>query len=160
MEDGSIRVMARTNLEKKKRQLLNAQSVLADQLIADAEDAQSDIYHQEEDSAKQQKKKKKALPPFPGTIFPYDLSKFVCLPMHDPDRGSVNGFAWSYDGKFLFSVGEDGSIFSYRWDPEGKLNGTDMDEGNPLDPPEEMPIPVHLVICIITKMLRSSLKPN
>lgn len=60
-------------------------------------------------------------PPFTPSIYPYDLEKFFCLPMHDPNRGAVVEMCWSGDGHFLISVGADGSIFSYRWDPDGVL---------------------------------------
>lgn len=44
-----------------------------------------------------------------------DLSDYWSLTMHDNDTGAINDMCVSYDQKYLFSVGADGNIFSYKW---------------------------------------------
>ena len=40
-------------------------------------------------------------------------NKSFRLSMHDSDSGSVSGLGVSFDGRFTFSVGEDGNVFVY-----------------------------------------------
>lgn len=44
-----------------------------------------------------------------------DLSDFWLLSMHDNFFGKIPALKFSFDNKFLFSVGSDGNIFSYKW---------------------------------------------
>lgn len=47
----------------------------------------------------------------------HDFSDYFILPMHDNARGTITGLTFSYDKKYLFSIGTDGNIFSYTWNP-------------------------------------------
>uniref|UniRef100_A0A182N7M8 Cilia- and flagella-associated protein 44 n=1 Tax=Anopheles dirus TaxID=7168 RepID=A0A182N7M8_9DIPT len=44
-----------------------------------------------------------------------DLSDYWTLPMHDNRTGRITGLAFSHDYAYIFSVGSDGNLFSYRW---------------------------------------------
>ncbi|CRK89887.1 CLUMA_CG003434, isoform A [Clunio marinus] len=44
-----------------------------------------------------------------------DLSDFWLLSMHDNFLGRIPALKFSYDRKFLFSIGVDGNLFSYKW---------------------------------------------
>lgn len=44
-----------------------------------------------------------------------DLSDYFLLPMHDNSRGTITNLSFSFDKKYLFSVGTDGNLFSYKW---------------------------------------------
>lgn len=87
---------------------------------------------------KKRKSSKGGPPPFQPCIYPYDLESFFAIPMHDPNRGAVTQLAWSGDGQILISVGEDGSIFSYRWDPDSVLEYVNEDLPNPKLPTEAL----------------------
>lgn len=43
-----------------------------------------------------------------------DLSDYFLLPMHDNLNGIISKLELSYDKKFLFSIGNDGNLFSYK----------------------------------------------
>ncbi|CAG7731039.1 unnamed protein product [Allacma fusca] len=148
MEDGTLRVMSRyippppeAVVDNEKKEETAPAGVPVDSLLNDPDEPENSDDNIVADDPQLRRKKKKALPPFPVSVFPYDLTQFVCLPMHDPDRGTVNDLAWSYDGKFLFSVADDGSIFSYRWDPQGVLSNSELDIGGSNVPAEATQIP-------------------
>lgn len=44
-----------------------------------------------------------------------DLSDYFLLPMHDNTRGTITNLSFSFDRKYLFTVGTDGNLFSYKW---------------------------------------------
>ncbi|XP_053686558.1 cilia- and flagella-associated protein 44 [Sabethes cyaneus] len=44
-----------------------------------------------------------------------DLSDYWTLNMHYNLNGKVTGLAYSYDYRYLFSIGTDGNLFSYKW---------------------------------------------
>lgn len=44
-----------------------------------------------------------------------DLSDFWLLSMHDNFFGRIPSLKFSFDNKFLFSIGSDGNLFSYSW---------------------------------------------
>lgn len=44
-----------------------------------------------------------------------DLTDFWLLGMHDNFFGKIPAIKFSFDSKFLFSVGADGNLFSYTW---------------------------------------------
>lgn len=44
-----------------------------------------------------------------------DLSDYWSLTMHDNATGAINDMCVSYDQQYLFTVGADGNIFSYKW---------------------------------------------
>lgn len=44
-----------------------------------------------------------------------DLSDFWLLSMHDNFFGKIPVIKFSFDNKFLFSIGSDGNLFSYMW---------------------------------------------
>jgi WD40 repeat protein len=44
-----------------------------------------------------------------------DLSNYWVLSMHDNFFGSIPALRFSYDHKFLFSIGTDGNLFAYNW---------------------------------------------
>jgi hypothetical protein len=44
-----------------------------------------------------------------------DLSDFWQLSMHDNFLGKIPAIKFSFDKKFMFSVGSDGNLFSYSW---------------------------------------------
>ncbi|CAL8109223.1 unnamed protein product [Orchesella dallaii] len=141
MADGSIRVMPRVDIQEKiEKMRLEAEAKRKKELQDKGDDGGNDdkteyeteattappITVDNEQKRPDERKKKRSigkggLPPFQASIYPYDLENFFSLPMHDPNRGAVKEMAWSGDGQFLISVGEDGSIFSYRWDPDGYL---------------------------------------
>lgn len=45
----------------------------------------------------------------------HDLSDYWTLSMHDNLFGVIPQLGFSYDKKYMFSVGHDGNIFSYKW---------------------------------------------
>ncbi|XP_058463045.1 cilia- and flagella-associated protein 44 isoform X2 [Malaya genurostris] len=47
-----------------------------------------------------------------------DLSDYWTLNMHYNLGGKVTGLAFSYDYRFLFSVGTDGNLFAYKWNAD------------------------------------------
>ncbi|XP_035917499.1 cilia- and flagella-associated protein 44 isoform X1 [Anopheles stephensi] len=49
-----------------------------------------------------------------------DLSDYWTLPMHDNRTGRITALAFSHDFSHIFSVGEDGNLFAYRWYGEGE----------------------------------------
>jgi hypothetical protein len=133
MTDGTIRVMPRA-IEKKAVVEKGGKKEKKKKKHGSSSDEEST----EGGSDSEEKKKKKgskALPPFPTSFYPYDLKNFWTVPMHDPERGAVNALAWSADHAFLFSVGDDGSIFAYRWDNHGRLQ-TATDELKDSDIPD------------------------
>lgn len=150
MADGSIRVMPRVNVQAKVMEMMRLEKEAAEEEAKkkrkgsgqDEDFEKSDVETEattapqitadetQQQRLKGKKKRKKSegkrggaggIPPFTPSIYPYDLEKFFCLPMHDPNRGAVVEMCWSGDSQFLVSVGADGSIFSYRWDPDGYL---------------------------------------
>lgn len=44
-----------------------------------------------------------------------DLSDFWLLSMHDNFFGKIPAIKFSFDKKFLFSIGADGNLFAYKW---------------------------------------------
>lgn len=51
-----------------------------------------------------------------------DLSDFWLLSMHDNIHGQIPAIKFSFDNKFLFSIGSDGNLFSYTWNlPMNKI---------------------------------------
>lgn len=44
-----------------------------------------------------------------------DLSDYWMLSMHDNFFGKIPTIKFSFDNKFLFSIGLDGNLFSYSW---------------------------------------------
>lgn len=51
-----------------------------------------------------------------------DLSDFWLLSMHDNFFGKIPSLKFSFDNKFLFSIGSDGNLFSYSWNlPVGEI---------------------------------------
>lgn len=44
-----------------------------------------------------------------------DLSNYWVLSMHDNFNGKIPAIRFSYDDKYLFSIGKDGNLFSYNW---------------------------------------------
>jgi cilia- and flagella-associated protein 44 len=44
-----------------------------------------------------------------------DLSDFWLLSMHDNFFGRIPAIKFSFDKKFLFSIGADGNLFAYKW---------------------------------------------
>lgn len=65
-----------------------------------------------------------------------DLSDYWSLTMHDNFNGCIRDMCFSYDLRFLFSVGADGNIFSYKWN----LNRMPMVPSSPLvQRPEPFP---------------------
>lgn len=44
-----------------------------------------------------------------------DLSDYWLLSMHDNFFGKIPSIKFSFDNKFLFSIGSDGNLFSYTW---------------------------------------------
>jgi len=44
-----------------------------------------------------------------------DFSDYWALSMHDNLLGRIPAIRFSYDKKFMFSVGADGNLFSYSW---------------------------------------------
>ena len=42
-----------------------------------------------------------------------DFSAYWCIDAHDNDYGAVTDITFSHDGKYLLSVGKDGSFFVY-----------------------------------------------
>ena len=42
-----------------------------------------------------------------------DFSAYWCIDAHDNDYGAVTDITFSHDGKYLLSVGKDGSFFAY-----------------------------------------------
>lgn len=47
-----------------------------------------------------------------------DLSNYWQLSMHDNHRGFIPKMCFSYDEKYFFTCGEDGNVFSYKFNPE------------------------------------------
>lgn len=57
--------------------------------------------------------------------------------MHDNNNGRINHIALSFDKKFLFTVGKDGNIFSYKWREqfdEAPTSGQPTPIQMPIDP--------------------------
>lgn len=44
-----------------------------------------------------------------------DLTDYWLLGMHDNFFGRIPSIQFSFDNKFLFSVGADGNLFAYNW---------------------------------------------
>lgn len=55
-----------------------------------------------------------------------DLSDFWTLSMHDNFFGKIPKIVFSFDKRFLFSVGADGNLFAYKWNqsPKEKIRRT------------------------------------
>lgn len=47
-----------------------------------------------------------------------DLSNYWSLPMHDNNNGTIRQICFNYNYSTMFSCGNDGNVFSYKFTPE------------------------------------------
>lgn len=65
-----------------------------------------------------------------------DLSNYWMLSMHDNFFGKIPAIRFSYDDKFMFSIGSDGNLFSYNWN----LPVKPVRAMTPISLPKDIPI--------------------
>lgn len=58
-----------------------------------------------------------------------DLSDYWILNMHANSGGTISAIVLSYDEQYLFSIGNDGNIFQYKWNFEmDEVDAADVEE--------------------------------